>query len=381
MQEKKADPVFGVQIKPKLIFIIPSLQVGGAEKVMLSLAQAFQRRSYDTELWSLDPHGPLTKDAAGLQGNTNPSNIPLRPKTIRLLKNMFLIALHLSRRTGPTVIVSSVSGTNIFACILKTFVAKNIVLIIREATTIKNYRSRWKFRLARKFYRNADRIVAVSEEVREDLVYNMKITKEQVIVINNPVDKDRAQTLSDKALPVPLPTDKKIVLYVGRMRPEKGPDVLLKAFAICKRKSDTILIMVGSGPEFHTLQKLALKLGISEQVNFVGHMENPFPFFKHAHLFVLPSRWEGFVNVLLEAMAVGVPNIIASNCRGGPEEILCHGKYGTLVPSGDVEALAQAMDTTLDNLRIASTYDISAYQPENVFLAYEKLIIDALANT
>jgi glycosyltransferase involved in cell wall biosynthesis len=106
------------------------------------------------------------------------------------------------------------------------------------------------------------------------------------------------------------------------------------------------LIILGDGEERQSLQKLIDSLKIRESIDMPGFVLNPYAFMKKASVFVLSSRWEGLPNALIQAMACGAP-VVSTDCRSGPAEILDGGKYGRLVPVGDVEALADAIETTL----------------------------------
>ena len=136
------------------------------------------------------------------------------------------------------------------------------------------------------------------------------------------------------------------VLSVGALKPEKNHKLLLEAFADFARERDARLIIVGEGPLRPVLEKLADQMGIAERVCLPGFRADPWPFYASAHLFVLTSQSEGFGNVLVEAMAAGLP-IVSTDCAG-PREILDGGKWGALVPVGDRGALTHAMAQSID---------------------------------
>jgi glycosyltransferase involved in cell wall biosynthesis len=148
-----------------------------------------------------------------------------------------------------------------------------------------------------------------------------------------------------RACPVPPACAplKPYLLAVGRLTPQKGMDVLVDAFArVAAEIEDVELWIAGSGPDEASLRRLALDLGVAGRVRFLGHVKNVHELMFHARVFVLASRYEGFPNVLLEALAAGAASI-ATDCPTGPREILDDGKAGLLVRPGDAADLAHAV--------------------------------------
>jgi glycosyltransferase involved in cell wall biosynthesis len=203
------------------------------------------------------------------------------------------------------------------------------------------------------FYRYAPAVVAVSEGAAEALQPWVG-SRTPVVVIPNgfnlaalrarATERPDFRWLNDKTLPV--------IIGCGRFVPLKGFDVLIKAFARLRAERPARLIILGDGLLRATLQDLVRSLGIEDDVALPGYAENPQAWFAASDLFVLPSRTEGFGNVLLEALASGVP-VVSTDCPSGPRTILDSGRYGALVPVDDVEALAVAMTQALSAPRDA----------------------------
>jgi glycosyltransferase involved in cell wall biosynthesis len=190
-------------------------------------------------------------------------------------------------------------------------------------------------------YPGASRIVVQTEGARK---YFLPRFQDKVVVIPNPV-----------VLPTPGPapsvrqTGHRVILAIGRLSEEKGFDDLLQAFERIKDlHPDWIVTIIGDGPQRQVLETLCVKSGIARQVRLLGFVKNPWESFRHADLFVLPSRFEGFPNALCEAMACGLP-VIATDCQSGPGEIIRDGVNGVLVPPGDVPALSVAMDRLMSD--------------------------------
>ena len=138
-----------------------------------------------------------------------------------------------------------------------------------------------------------------------------------------------------------------MILGVGRLTQAKDFPTLIRAFALVRKKRAARLMILGEGEERPKLEALVRELGLEREVTLPGFVDNPYKYMKRAAVFVLSSKWEGFGNVLVEAMALGTP-VVSTDCPSGPAEILENGRWGRLVPVGDVYALAEAIIETLD---------------------------------
>jgi len=202
--------------------------------------------------------------------------------------------------------------------------------------------------LARRLYRDADSIVAVSDSIRLDTARFFGVDPSRVIRIYNPLPiasiRQRAKDdVSSTGGPVP-----RFIVGCGRLVRMKGFPDLLRAFAAIRKDHALQLVILGDGPERANLTELARELGIDKDLLMPGFVANPWAYFARASAFVLPSLFgESFSMVLVEAMACGVP-VIASRCEWGPEEILGNGRYGLLYEPGDVDALARRLRTVLE---------------------------------
>lgn len=146
-----------------------------------------------------------------------------------------------------------------------------------------------------------------------------------------------------------LPQECRVIVAAGRLTRQKGFDVLLEAYAqaINTLQEPSHLVIFGEGPDRKSLEGLAATLGVTDSVSFYGHSNKFENYLPQADLFVLSSRYEGFGNVLVEALAANVP-IVSTDCPSGPSEILENGKYGLLVPPEDPEALSQGISHLLN---------------------------------
>jgi glycosyltransferase involved in cell wall biosynthesis len=203
--------------------------------------------------------------------------------------------------------------------------------------------------LMRRYFRLADLVVAPSAGIGADVMAITGLPAGRIAVVHNPVFRPEIIELSRQPVDHPWLRDSTVPVLVaaGKFKPQKDFATLLKAFARLREKRPLRLLILGEGAERSTLEQLVNQLGITADVDMPGYVENPYPYFRQAAVFVLSSAWEGLPNVLIEAMACGCP-VVATDCPSGPGEILEQGRIGKLVPVGDVTAMAGAIDATLD---------------------------------
>jgi len=235
---------------------------------------------------------------------------------------------------APQVVISFVDQNNVRT--LAALVGSGIPVVVSERIDPRMYELGRMWNLARRiFYPTAKRLVVQTRSVAD--------------WASGVVFRSRVRTIPNfvRSLPVPRgggERDEREILAVGRLSKQKGFDLLLEAFAMSRlHHQGCRLTILGEGPERPALEAQARRLGIRSVLSMPGVVEDPAPWMARCGVFVLPSRFEGFPNALLEAMAMGCPSI-AANCPSGPADIVIPGKNGLLVPSGSVEALAEALD-------------------------------------
>lgn len=197
----------------------------------------------------------------------------------------------------------------------------------------------------RRVLQAADGIIAVSAGVRDDLTGRFGLPGDRVHVVHNPVPRCRG------AYPVPHPWlagPVPVVLAVGRLVRQKDFATFIDAIAILHQTMDVRAIILGEGPLRPSLESQVRSRGLAAAISLPGFVAEPVPWMSHANLLALTSRWEGFGNVLVEAMACGTP-VVATDCPSGPREILQDGRFGPLVAPGDVPGLARAIGAVLRN--------------------------------
>lgn len=202
----------------------------------------------------------------------------------------------------------------------------------------------------RQLFNRADGIIAVSQGVKDDVARITNVDPDRITVVRNPNITPEFYHLAEQPADHPWfqPGQPPVLIGMGGLRRQKDFPSLIRAFARVAAERPCRLMILGRGHKQAELEKLAEQLGVADRVALPGFVTNPYAYLSRAALFVLSSLWEGSPNVLTESLALGTP-VVATDCPSGPYEITQAGKYGPLVPVGDVEALTRAIRETLDN--------------------------------
>jgi glycosyltransferase involved in cell wall biosynthesis len=323
---------------------------GGIQRVMLTLAEGLLKRGCHVDLILVRAEGPLrTEIPAGC--NLFDLQAGHASQSLFSLVNYF-------KSEKPEVLLSSQTHLNVIAIVARIFSGRKVRLILSEHNTIDQaarFPNSWKDRfnpmLASVFYPWADEIILVSKEAAQHLLHVTHLPEKKVKVIYNPIVSEKL--IAQSKIPPNHnwfnTPNTPVVLAAGRLTRQKDYGTLIKAFSLIKTRVPFIkLIILGEGEDRARLEQLVKDLKLQANVQFPGFMINPFSYMANASLFVLSSRWEGFANVLVEAMTCGTP-VVSTNCPSGPVEILEGGKYGRLVPVGDPEALGEAIFLELND--------------------------------
>lgn len=320
-------------------FYLRLLYGGGAERAMLNLSQELLRQGAKVDL--------VLNTVSGAYLSQVPPEVRIVDlQSPRLLVGLFQLKRYL-QQDRPTVLISTLHYTNEIAIWAKWLSRVKMKVVVTEQNTLsvhaRQRRSdRWSPWLAKLFYPMADQIVAVSQGVAQDLAETTELPLEKIQVIYNPVITPIMLQQAREPVPHAWFEDSEIpvILGVGRLEPQKDFPTLIRAFAQIRQVRSVRLMILGSGQEKANLKALITQLGLENDVALVGFVNNPYAYMAKAAVFVLSSAWEGFGNVLVEALAVGTP-VVSTDCPNGPAEILAHGKYGALVSVGDVDHLAK----------------------------------------
>lgn len=333
----------------KLAIFVPSMYGGGAERSMLKLAGGIAARGYSVDLILARAEGQYMAEIAE---SVNIVNLGAK----RVASSLPALVRYL-RLAQPAAILS-VLHANIVAVWARRMAGVSTRVLVSERNTLsfgtRHYASDLRIRLTpqliKRFYPWADSIIAVSKGVADDLSQFTGIAPERIRVIYNPIVTPELQTKAGGLLDHPWfkTGEPPVILGAGRLSPQKDFPSLFKAFAHVRKNRRARLLILGEGEERPALEALAKQLGLERDIGLPGFVPNPYPYMTRAGVFVLSSRWEGLPGVLIEALYCGAP-LVATDCPSGSREILADGHYGQLVKVGDVEALARAIESGLDN--------------------------------
>ena len=287
----------------------------------------------------------------------------------------------------PQVVLSFLKGTNLIVWrslagmrgARPKWIARegnNALAVIREEAPFP-LAARAVTALTARAYRATDRVLAISYELASDIARDLRLDPAKVSAIHNPIDIAAIRSAA-RERPSGLPR-RPFILAAGRLERQKGFDLLLRAYAASRAAATHDLVILGEGSLDRGLRALANARGIAAQVHWPGFQANPFSWMAACDVFVLPSRWEGFGNVLAEAMAAGAP-ALAADCDYGPGEIVEHGESGWLVAPDSAEALAEGLRTLLGDAglraRLADrgSRSVERFAIETVLARYAALI-------
>lgn len=378
--------------KKKVAFMVSSMNTGGAQRMVSNIITHFPKE------WDIDlilnssenliyPYRGHIIDL-GIQEPTDRKRLIYQGK---VLVKRIKVLYKLKKKNQYAAVISFLDSANVANILTGNKYSKTIISVRTRLSGVTN-RS-YKIivnNLVKLLYNRADKVVAISEGVKEDLRTNFHIKEEKLCTIYNGFD---AQNIRERALKGTLDKDisekifeKTVVLNAGRMVPPKGQWHLIKAFSlIADRYENLRLVISGNGILESELKNLCKELKIEGRVIFTGFLENPFPMFRQASLFVFSSVWEGFGNALVEAMICGLP-CIATDFKYGAREILdpkldilgctdriLKGEYGIISPNCETmeeslncnitdneRILAEAMDDLLKNDKLREHYSKKA---------------------
>jgi glycosyltransferase involved in cell wall biosynthesis len=368
----------------RIAFLLDNMEGGGVQRMTLALAGEFARHGYGSDVLVCRNEGEL---------------LPIVPTSVRLLDlgtgsalatcglamasgayiaTAVAVDQLLSRRwlryarclppltrylatERPACLIAATPRINILAVLATRASRSTTRSIVTERISIgakladrPEFRFRRLIPLMKRSYRLASQVVAVSEDLADDVATQLSLSRAQVLAIHNPVIGPEFGAALSEPLDDPwfCPGAPPVVLSAGRSSHQKDFATLLRAFADVRRQQPCRLMILGQqtgrSRQLRSRQLIALsdELGIRDDVRLHGFVLNPFPYMAHAAVFVLSSRYEGLPGVLIQAMACGTP-VVSTACPTGPREILEDGRYGRLVPVGDATALGKAILDTL----------------------------------
>lgn len=336
-------------MRKKIVFFIPSLTGGGAQKVLFNILNNIDKGKYKVYLIIVNRRGDV-------YSNYISKEIQLINLNKKSTKYSICALIMKVREIEPDILMGFLIHGNIIVSLISKFLKKKtkIVLSMHSVLTQK-INSKVIIKIVDFFYKKADAIVTVSYGVKKDMVKVLNIEQEKFRVIYNPIVDSRLKELSKENVNhLWFTNNYNVIVAIGRLVPLKDYDTVLKTFAAVKEKNKRLIIF-GDGKQKDFLLKLSKELKIEKQVEFMGFKENPYKYLSKARVFIQCSTQEGFGNTIVEAMACGVP-VISTNCPVGPREIITDGVNGCLVRIGDYVSIAYNIDKILSNDSIRNKY-------------------------
>ncbi len=337
----------GLNSNHALAVVLRAFEGGGAQRDMILLCNALAAKGIRIVILALHVEGPLR---------------PLLDPAIRVVEvpgrqlRYAIPGLHrLIRDLAPTVVVSSEASLNLCTLVaVRTLSwASRPKLVLREvgSPSIALYRdphlqNRIAYRILRRAYAYADRIVTLTDGARRDLAENFAVPDRLIAVMLTNAVVPPAMVSRIAQWDGEAGREDDLIVCIGRLSPEKDQRNLIRAVSLLPAAQPWRLAIVGDGPERPALQALARDLGVADRIVFTGEVSDPFGFMMRARLAVCASVYEGLGNAIIEALACGTP-VVSTDCPYGPSEILQGGRYGALTPVGDAPAMAAAISEAL----------------------------------
>jgi len=329
------------------MLVVRDLRVGGAERVMVRLANYAAGQGVSTHLVALVGGGPLESEVdPGVQFH-NLASERIRSAAIPFLK--------LVERLGPQAVMSTIPQANALTVLVTRFMARRPRVVLREANDPRHempFSRKFlavKRRLLGAIYRRADAVVAVSSGVKTGVEEALGVLPAKIVTIANAsLDDTIYLRARERVADEWYEALEARIVCVARFTEQKDHATLLAAFNSLNDMRKAGLVLIGHGPLEPALRASIEAMHLTQRVKLVTDEQNPFRWMSSANVVVLSSRWEGSPNVLIEAMALGTP-VVSTDCPSGPSELLLGGRLGPLVPVGDAAAMAQAIRATLEN--------------------------------
>jgi glycosyltransferase involved in cell wall biosynthesis len=370
----------------KICFVIPTLTSGGAERVAVTVLGALDGQRHERVLYLFSAENAVYLDrvASGIR--------VVVAKQTSWAGRMRELAAFL-RGFDPDVVMPFLSY--FITAIAVRVAGVRATVIFNQGTPTSGFlddpdfswQRPWRRRLfavvTRVFYNRADAIVATSQGVADDLAANYGVARSKIHVLHNPVDLDAIAQLSTEALePAALAADRPVVAAAGRLASVKNYPLLIAAIAELAPATPVHVWILGEGPERPRLEALVQERGVAPLVRFLGFQQNPWRYIARADVFALTSTYEGFGNVLIEAMACGTP--VVATKSPGTVEIIEDGRNGILVDH-DARSIARAIGglltdrPTRDALVNRAKADVAHYAAPAVAARYDRLFEELTA--
>lgn len=345
----------------------------GVDRILGNLVRQFDAWGLEVDLLRVRGHGPQI-DLRGLDHTR-----VLDLGTAHVATALPALTRYL-RRQPPGALLCDKDKVNRTAILARSLSGARTRLVVRLGTAVsvnlaeRGVLERHLQRASMRYlYPHADRVLVPAEGVRADLCQFAQLDPRHVSVVRSPILTPALDALASAPCPHPwlAPGELPVILAVGELSYRKDFATLVRAFARVRHARPCRLIILGRGRRGASLHALAAELGVAADLTLPGFQTNPYTWLRRARLFVLSSLWEGLPVALVEALALGVP-VVATDCPGGPAEVVTTADCGTLVPVGDDQAMASAMHHWLETRPVPASLAklVAPYRIEQSARAY-----------
>lgn len=360
----------------RVLFFIPNLGGGGAERVLTLLLKNIARQRFEPHLVVIRLEGP--------HASSLPEDIEITELRCRSLWTATPKLIQVVRSLVPDVIVGTTGGAGVPAVLAHRFAFSNARLIIWERSVLvgseKTLRRSLLLALKKMLWPRADLVTAVGYAVEEDIRKHIRISPQKTAVLYSPILDENFRLLAQEDVRHPwFSEDVPIILCVARLVPAKDHATLIEGFSLLRAEREARLVLLGDGPLSAELRQHVTCLGLDSSVLFAGFVENPFKYMARSRILALTSLQEGVPGVVVQAMALKLP-VVATDSQGGTSELIRNERTGLLIPTGAPLALSRALIRLLDDPALANKLADSAsesvkrFEVREAISAYESLL-------
>ncbi len=360
----------------KILFVLDCLKGGGAQRFTVNLLKHINKEEFTIDLVLVKAEGEFLELLPVDINVHNLNSSSAKFAVIKLVKTI--------KKINPDLIFSTLTYINILTYFAVKILKSTVPVIMRssnlESVNLKKESNLTKI-FIRKAYNYAEKVVVLTKAMKNDFIENFKIPAEKVEVIPNMVDIEYVHSKKSEIIEDSFFMEEKdspVITAVGNLSSQKGYEYLIKAFAELRKNRVARLVIIGEGVLRKELEQLSCKLGVRNDVYIPGFKNNPFKYIGASDIFIMPSLWEGFPNVLIESMACSVPVVVA-DCPG-IAEIITNGLNGVIVSRGSEKEILSAIEMLLNDAELRRDLAEVGVERTNDFAAdkithrYEELI-------
>ncbi|MEJ2613264.1 MAG: glycosyltransferase [Candidatus Thiodiazotropha sp.] len=313
--------------------------------LFVTLAENFVNKGFLVDLVLAHKSGPLLDELGdGINIVDLKSLHPGRPEWVSAFRTLICLISYL-KKSPPDSLLSTLTGANLIAILARMISSRKVRLVVREAASLTNVKSRLRLKMMRLLYRYADEVIVLTDFMKKELVHSVGLSSGAISVIGNPIDCERINKLSDLRDEEQLIDElSPYVIVVGRLEEQKGCFDAIDAFVKFAEEQDHNLILIGDGSQREAIENHIKYKNMDNRIFLLGKLNNPFPWIKKSKLHVISSRWEGYPNILLESMCLG-KSIVVTEYDNSLRDILSEYPSSSvrIVPLGDILGIAESM--------------------------------------